>query len=99
MGGTRVVIRGLNSAPEHNGKTGTINGFDAARIRYEVVVEGSREVLSLRPQNLTQQCSIEVIGLLSKPELNGKTGDVINYDEDTGRVMVKLHGPSSVISL
>merc|ERR1712151_1366446 len=67
--GTAVVVHGLASKPEHNGKTARILKFDESRSRYDVDIDGA--TLSLRPQNLTQQCSVEVVGLESKPELNG----------------------------
>merc|ERR1712196_613836 len=55
--------------------------------------------IALRPENITQQCSLEVTGLENKPELNGKTGDIFNYDEETGRYMVLLQQPSLAIGL
>lgn len=61
-------------------------------------VEGSG-TLSLRPQNLTQQCRVEVTGLETKPELNGKFGDIVNYDDETGRYMVLLDSPHIAIAL
>jgi len=95
--GTAVVIRGLKSSPQHNGKTGQIKGFDASRNRYQVSMEGA--ILELKPVNLTQQCSIEVVGLETKPELNGKVGDVFNYDAEKGRYMILLDNPASALSL
>jgi len=97
--GTPVVIRGLVSAAQHNGKTGSVVAFDEVRLRYQVQVENSESIISVRPQNLTQQCSIEVIGLENKPELNGATGEVFNYQAKDGRYMVLLTAPKSVLSL
>merc|ERR1719281_2299167 len=34
--GTQVVVRGLEKAPEHNGRTGTVTNFDDGKGRYEV---------------------------------------------------------------
>jgi len=93
--GTPVVVRGLEKAPEHNGKAGRIAKFDRARGRYDVQVVGGG-TLSLRPQNLTQQCSVEVAGLQSRPELNGETGEIAHYDEGTGRYMVLVKNHSAV---
>lgn len=95
--GTAVVIRGLKSSPQHNGKTGQIKGFDGSRNRYQVSIEDA--ILELKPVNLTQQCSIEVVGLEAKPELNGKVGDVFNYDAEKGRYMILLDNPASALSL
>jgi len=96
--GSSVVIRGLTSAPTHNGKTAHVRGFDAVKNRYQVTIDDA-SVLSLRPQCLTQQCSIEVIGLENKPELNGTKGDIFNYDAATGRYMVLLNSPAMAIGL
>lgn len=96
--GTAVVIRGLKNTPAHNGKTGRITNFDESRARYEVAIESGAKI-ALKPQNLTQQCTIEVVGLVNKPELNGNSGDIVNYDEDTGRYLVLLHQPTLALSL
>lgn len=87
--GTSVVVRGLTKAPEHNGKQGRTSGWDAEKGRYEVELEGET-TLSLRPANLTQLCTVEVTGIESQPELNGQFGDILNYDPQNARYMVKL---------
>lgn len=87
--GTDVTVRGLTKAQEHNRKSGKITGWDEQRGRYEVEVEGHIS-LSLRPSNLTQICPVEVIGIESQPELNGKFGETIGYDEQAGRYTVHL---------
>mmetsp|Transcript_60776 Transcript_60776/g.195822 ORF Transcript_60776/g.195822 Transcript_60776/m.195822 type:complete len:352 (-) Transcript_60776:110-1165(-) len=85
--GTSVVVRDLAKAQEHNGKTGQIAGWDGAKGRYEVELEGEG-TLSLKPSNLTQRCRVQVTGIESQPELNGQTGDIFNFSD--GRYMVKL---------
>lgn len=87
--GAAVVVRGLAKAPEHNGKSGKVVGWDQTKARYEVELEGSSP-LSLRPGNVTQQCSIEIVGLENKPELNNRIADVVAYDEASGRYAVRL---------
>lgn len=86
---TRVVLRGLKGAAEHNGKVGKIVGFDHEKSRYMVQLDGET-TLSLKPTCLTQQCRAQVTGLESKPEWNGKTGEILGYDEAKGRYTVKL---------
>lgn len=86
--GTRIVVRGLEKAQEHNDKTGTIAGWDANKSRYEVELEKGETTLSLRPANLTQLCRAKLVGIESSPELNGQDGDIFNYRD--GRYMVKL---------
>merc|ERR1712217_663203 len=89
MGGTRVVVRDLAKAQEHNGKTGRISGWDASKSRYEVELENDSS-LSLRPGNLTQICDVRIVGLESQPALNGTTATILNYMEAQTRYMVKL---------
>jgi curved DNA-binding protein CbpA len=97
--GATVVVRNLAKQPEHNGKTGRILRFDDSRGRYDVELAEGSAVLALRPQNLTQQCSLEVAGLETKPELNGSKGDIFKYDEDTGRYMVLMQNPPVACAL
>mmetsp|Transcript_5429 Transcript_5429/g.14672 ORF Transcript_5429/g.14672 Transcript_5429/m.14672 type:complete len:365 (-) Transcript_5429:318-1412(-) len=98
--GTSVTIRGLAQAKEHNGKMGKVLRFDEQKGRYDVeLAKESGTVLSLRPQSLTQQTSVEVVGLENKAELNGRTGDVFKYDEDAGRYTVLLQSPAVAVSL
>jgi len=87
--GTAVNVRGLKSAAEHNGKTGKIKGWDDSKGRYEVELE-SDSTLSLKPQNLTQMCSVNIVGIESQPEMNGKPGSVLSFNEETGRYAVRL---------
>ena len=53
---------GWFSRQEHNGKRGHVNGFDAQRSRYEVRLEDNHGVIHVRPENLTQQCTVKVPG-------------------------------------
>lgn len=96
--GGRVVVHGLAKAPEHNGKAGRVAAWDDASARYQVEVDGGC-VLSLKPQNLVQCCRIEVAGLESKPELNGRSGEIFAYDEGKGRYVVLLEDPRQALSL
>merc|ERR1719183_3315382 len=87
--GTFVTIRGLAKAPEHNGKTGKISGWDEQKGRYEVRLDGD-DTLSLRPGNLTQKCNVEITGIESQPALNGAFAEVMNWNTDNARYMVRL---------
>jgi len=52
--GRCVVIEGLKSRPEINGRHGNPILFNAKSIRYSVLLDGSgKELLSLKPSNLT----------------------------------------------
>jgi hypothetical protein len=52
LSGRRVRIDGLKGWPELNGRCGVAGRFDAAKGRYEVVVEGEAEAVLLKPANL-----------------------------------------------
>jgi len=104
--GSSVVIQGLTNSPHHNGKVGHIGEWDEIKGRYEVELRmGNDDLwigddkLWLRPQNVTQLCSVEVTGLVNKPELNGRSGDIFNYDRSKNRYMVLLDVPGSALSL
>mmetsp|Transcript_56212 Transcript_56212/g.133957 ORF Transcript_56212/g.133957 Transcript_56212/m.133957 type:complete len:356 (+) Transcript_56212:110-1177(+) len=87
--GTRVVIRGLKEKQEHNGKQGSVAGWDQDRGRYTVDL-GDGNTLALRPSNLTQVVQVEITGIESQPTLNGQKAEIIGYDDQTNRYKVKL---------
>lgn len=94
---TQVVIHSLTTV-DHNGKSGSISCWDSHRHRYQVQLE-SGEALYVRSQNLTQRCSVEVVGLQSKPELNGKTAQVFGYDGAASRYSVLVDNPAMALGL
>lgn len=96
--GTRVVIHGLTTASEHNGKSGTVVCWDAQRSRYQVQCE-SGEIVSLRAQNLAQRCRVEIIGIQSKPEMNGKIAEVFSYDDEKSRYSVLVEDPAMAMGV
>lgn len=87
--GTEATVRGLSKSQEHNGRIGKVTGWDESRGRYVVELD-SQTTLSLRPSNITQNCAVEVVGIESQPELNGKAGNVVGYDDQAGRYTVRL---------
>jgi hypothetical protein len=50
--GTRVVLHGLQAAPQFNGKTGTVKSGVNEKGRQNVLVDGEEKALLLRPTNL-----------------------------------------------
>jgi len=96
--GMPVMVRSLEKATQHNGRLGKIVKFDDFSSRYTVLLEDGN-TLSLRPDNFMQKCHIEVAGLTSKPELNGKVASVTGYDDQTGRYMVLLSSPPVALAL
>lgn len=80
---TRVRVRGLLNATEHNGKDGRVEAFDGAR--YTVRTDDSSTRLRLRPENCQQLLSdVEIVGIVSTPELNGQRCSIVGFDEPTG---------------
>mmetsp|Transcript_46017 Transcript_46017/g.103343 ORF Transcript_46017/g.103343 Transcript_46017/m.103343 type:complete len:632 (+) Transcript_46017:165-2060(+) len=87
---TAVVIHGLEKAAEHNSKPGKIIGWDDGKGRYEVEVDSGETTLSLKPQNLTQTCTVKIVGIESQPELNGRSGQILSFDRGSGRYTLRL---------
>lgn len=101
--GTAVIVHGLTKALQHNGKTGHVVAWDSVKARYEVqlgavlksqniLVPGDDDNLCLRPQNMTQLCSVEITGLASKPAMNGCKAEIFNYDDSKHRYEVFVEG-------
>eukprot|EP00441_Pelagodinium_beii_P034194 CAMPEP_0197648634 /NCGR_PEP_ID=MMETSP1338-20131121/27873_1 /TAXON_ID=43686 ORGANISM="Pelagodinium beii, Strain RCC1491" /NCGR_SAMPLE_ID=MMETSP1338 /ASSEMBLY_ACC=CAM_ASM_000754 /LENGTH=340 /DNA_ID=CAMNT_0043222671 /DNA_START=102 /DNA_END=1124 /DNA_ORIENTATION=- len=91
--GKTVALHGLSKATEHNGKSGEVLSYDEARGRYEIQVEDG-PVIWVRPTNLTQRCSVEIQGLHSKPELNGRRAELLGFDDKAGRYIALSQGTS-----
>ena len=85
--GSAVRVRGLVSRPEHNGRSGTVEGSQHGRyvIRFD---DGSQ--LALQRQNLLQLLQVEISGVQRRPELNGQQAQLIDYDAAKERYVVRL---------
>mmetsp|Transcript_13018 Transcript_13018/g.23936 ORF Transcript_13018/g.23936 Transcript_13018/m.23936 type:complete len:393 (-) Transcript_13018:76-1254(-) len=97
--GTTVSLHGLTKAPDFNGKVCTVVQWDDVQGRYEVQVEGDDRRLNVRPLNLTQTATVEVVGLQWKPELNGRRGEVRKFLPEKERYLVVLKNPGTAIGL
>jgi len=96
--GTAVVIHGLISNPGHNGKSATIQEWNAEKGRYQVSLNcGS--ALSLRPQNITQLCHVHITGHENQPEINGKLAEVVDFSAESQCYVLLLEDPALVIEL
>jgi hypothetical protein len=93
--GTKVVAHGLTRQPEHNGKTGLILRFDDGT--YDVEFDDTE--CTLGPQNLTQQCIIELVNLEEEPDLNGSEGEICSYDAETCCYNVSVAGSAHTLNL
>lgn len=96
--GTVVVLRNLAKAQVHNCKFGTIIRYDRKRERYDVQIDLGTK-LSVKPQNLTEQYDLEVIGLQTNPELNGRPGSIVDIDDQTGRYIAFVQNHPTVVKL
>merc|ERR1719174_354461 len=93
--GTKVVIQGLQSAPQHNGKEGAVQGYDAASQRYTIELpDGEVALKTTRLTVVVDNC--RVTGITSKTELNGSRGRVVNYDPEKGRYTVVLQSGAAI---
>jgi phage baseplate assembly protein gpV len=93
--GTKVVIQGLQSAPQHNGKEGAVQGYNAASQRYTIELpDGEVALKTARLTIMVDNC--KVTGITSKPELNGSRGRVVNYDPEKGRYTVILSSGAGI---
>jgi|EP00927_Polykrikos_kofoidii_P061062 curved DNA-binding protein CbpA len=99
--GTEITVRGLAKAPEHNGRSGRVAGWDSAKGRYEVEIGDDSQSLSLRPRNVTQVCNVQLVGIESQPELNGQTGTILNYTDPrySVRLRKKMENGRDVVGL
>jgi len=92
--GTPCAIKDVQSQPQLNGEHGTVRDFNAAKGRYTVELDDGQTV-SLKRANVQQIVQrARVVGVESRPELNGRTGAIADYDATKGRytVLVRLDG-------
>ncbi len=87
-----VRLHGIESQQDLNGKTGTILAWNASKERYNVYVVALSKVVSVKPGNviLDKDTVGQIIGLVSKPELNGKWGTIKEWIRDSNRYEVQL---------
>jgi len=96
--GSAVAIRGLANKPDLNGKSARVREWSAAKGRYEVALTCGA-LLSLRPRNITQLCFVQVSSHDNQPELTGRTGEIMDFNEETGCYVVLMEDPALVIEL
>ena len=88
--GSAVRVRGLQSQPQHNGRSGTIERHDPQKCRYVVRFDDDGSQLALQRQNLLQLLEVEISGVNSRPELNGQRAQLVDYDAIKERYVVGL---------
>jgi len=92
--GTEVRVRGLQGAPQHNGKAGRVEDYDESTGRYTVQLSDG-DVLRIKHTNLLQTVQAEVVNM-QKIELNGKDARIEAYDEERGRYHAAVNGTGKV---
>merc|ERR1711907_534873 len=88
----RATIRGLEGRAELNGQTATILAWDDSKNRYNAYVPSISRAVSLKPSNIVLNDGTvgQIVGLQSKPELNGQWGTITNFNTSSGRYDVQL---------
>ena len=91
---SRVLLQGLAARPELNGREGVVLSHDVAKGRFGVQVDGEQKPLALKADNLLPLAlpagaPVELVGLTSRPELNGLECTVASMDGD--RFVVRMH--------
>ena len=97
--GTIVSLKGLVNKSEYNGDRGVVKSYVPSSKRYVVALEDSEETMSVRPDNLLQHVHVTIHDIQSQPELNGKTGTVITWDQHKGRYSIYVASLKKVVSL
>uniref|UniRef100_A0A7S3DXW8 J domain-containing protein n=1 Tax=Entomoneis paludosa TaxID=265537 RepID=A0A7S3DXW8_9STRA len=97
--GTIVSLKGLVSKPEKNGDRGEIANFDPQSGRYTVVLEDTEEQLRVKPSNLLQHVHVRLHGIESQPDLNGRKGTVVSWNEGKERYSIYIMDLSKVVLL
>lgn len=97
--GTVVSLVGLINKPDRNGDRGEVVDYDASARRYTISIEDTDEVLRVKPDNLIQHVHVTIQNVQSKPELNGKRGTVIRFDEHNNRYNIFIMDSGKIVSL
>jgi len=86
-----VILQGLDSEPDLNGKSGTLLKYDALKDRYAVRLAAVRRTLSVKADNvkLPKGSVVTIRGVVAKPALNGRRGTVAGFDAEGGRYLVQ----------
>merc|ERR1711871_710230 len=76
-----------------NGKIGKISAYDEQKDRYNVDLGGN--YVALKVDNIQQLIqNVEIAGIESRPEYNGKRGSIVSYKD--GRMVVQINGGAAM---
>jgi len=103
--GSTVVVFSLASRSDLNGRTGIVQSFMPESGRYRVLVDGEQAsiAIALKPANLQAAPAVGskviLVSLVSRSDLNGRTGIVQTFNCATARFEVKVDGEDTILSL
>lgn len=87
-----VNLQGIESQRDLNGLKGTIIAWNDHKQRYNIYVMDRSKVVSLKPTNVILEPGTVgmIVGLLAKPQLNGKYGTIKAWIKDSHRYDVQV---------
>lgn len=87
-----VKLHGIESHPELNGAKGTVIAWNAQKERYNIYVMDKSRVLSVKPTCVVLENGTVgmIVGLVTKPQLNGKYGTIKSWVRESNRYEVQI---------
>lgn len=102
--GTVVSLIGLVNAADRNGDRGVVKQYNPSTSRYVVALEDDEDqtqttTMSVKPSNLLQHASVRLHDIKSQPDLNGKSGTIIAWNQTKERYNIYVVATKKVVSL
>lgn len=96
-----VVLIDLEGRADLNKYRGTVEGWDAERKRYEVILDADKSTVKLQPKNvlLPAGARICIQGLQGAAHYNGTLAKVTDFDADSGRYLVQYVDPAGELGV
>jgi hypothetical protein len=87
-----ITLHGIESRPEMNSLVGTVIAWNPHSERYNIYLMSMKKVVSFKPANVIFENGTvgKIVGLSSKPELNGKWGTIKNWIKETNKYDLQL---------
>jgi len=88
----QVQVHDLQNQAELNGTTGTIITWIPSKKRYNIYISSLKKFISIRPGNVifVNKTVAQIVGLQSKPELNGTFGTIKEWIKETNKYDIQL---------
>lgn len=97
--GTPISLKGLVNAAHLNGDRAEVVQYNSSTGRYAVRLDDVDETISVKSTNILQHVLVKIHDIQSKPELNGKTGTVLAWNDANGRYNIYVATVKRVLSL